>query len=424
MKLKYKRIKQRHTLICYDLKKEGINRKELDILYEPPEGLIRVIDFNDIKKIITYDVGCCIPLESYYKQKCFTETEVLQIVKQFLTVLEKMEQYHLTKQKLILEFKHVFFNMTQAIPEFVFCPVQNNYFPLESEQIFSFLKELVTKAVIIRDKSNSNDDKIQSFLLFLRKQQQFSVEAISIFFDKNYIAKSLETEIHIDTPILSVSYSQASQKTSIQSVQCSPCIPGFTSNSPESVNRQKFENVQYATPVIQSPVSISQTEYNRKKSSSELMTSYNEPVVPSSIVSPSDTIDDTEVPVIQKPGDTITINETAYIRSELTKIEYELPFGDCIIGRTGTDENGNPVTPDLVVTDNLRVRKFHIKIIYDGNSYYVIDLATKGKTRVNDVIIESGIDANGYFNGKKTKIENGTKIQLASELFTFLIKES
>ena len=54
MKLKYTKFKQRHILICSDLKKEGINRKELDMLYDPPEGLLRVVDYDESKKTITY----------------------------------------------------------------------------------------------------------------------------------------------------------------------------------------------------------------------------------------------------------------------------------------------------------------------------------------------------------------------------------
>ena len=123
------------------------------------------------------------------------------------------------------------------------------------------------------------------------------------------------------------------------------------------------------------------------------------------------------------PGDTLDASETAALRHDASGIEYELPYGDCIIGRVGVDGNGKPVSPDLVVTDNKKVGKHHAKITYDGLHYYIIDLASKNKTWVNGQLLESGYDPfTQSYNGRKAMIENGTKIQLACEGFTFIIK--
>lgn len=415
MKLKYTKFKQRHILICSDLKKEGINRKELDMLYDPPEGLLRVVDYDESKKTITYDVGCCVPLQLYYKQKCFTEDEVLMMVRQLLTILNNMEKSRLTMQKLVFEFKYVFYNIDQRMLQIVFCPVQNNYSPLESEQIFNFLKEIVTKAVIVRD-SNSNVDKIQSFLFFLKKQQQFSAKAIAVFFDDN-MDNTIHDEPHIEIPKPSNSGFQTATSPVIPTE--TPYIPGFTSNSPEAMGGLSPQNADI--PLISSvkpqPKPVDNLEHGK----------YQQPK-PASIVSPSDTIDTFEEnpkPSVAVPSDTLDISETAFLRHESTGREYEIPFGDCIIGRIGVDGDGNTVTPDLVVTDNKRVGKYHAKIIFDGMNYYIIDLASKNKTRVNGQIIESGLDPiTGSLNGKKTHIENGSAIQLASEGYTFIIRET
>ena len=71
-----------------------------------------------------------------------------------------------TAQKLILEFKNVFYNIDQRMLQIVFCPVQNNYSPLESEQIFTFLRELVTNAVVqrFRDCNHFRDNCIKHIL--------------------------------------------------------------------------------------------------------------------------------------------------------------------------------------------------------------------------------------------------------------------
>lgn len=426
MKLKYTKFKQRHILVCSGLKKEGVNRKELDILYDPPEGLLRVVDYDESKRTITYDVGCCVPLKLYYKQKCFTEDEVLMMVRQLLTILGNMEKSRLTMQKLVLEFKNVFYNIDQRMLQIVFCPVQNNYSPLESEQIFSFLKEIVTNAVIVRN-GKSDADKIQSFLFFLKKQQQFSAKAIAVFFDESNAGSIIE-ESHIEFPkSSSTGFSTKSQPYSTRYPTQKPYTPGFTSNSPEAMGgfRQSQQSVStsvpFQSPIPQRPVPVSQTNYGQQTI----------PPVSTSkapIDAPSDTIDIAEEELnagLAVPSDTLDTSETAYLRNESTGIEYELPFGDCVIGRVGVDGNGNTVKPDLVVTENKRVGKFHAKIIYDGFSYYIIDLASKNKTRVNNQIIESGFDPiSGSFNGKRTKIENGTKIQLASEGFIFILKEA
>ncbi len=425
MKLKYTKFKQRHILICSGLKKEGVNRKELDILYDPPEGLLRVIDYNETKKVITYDVGCCIPLKLYYKQKCFTEDEVMQMVKQLLVILNNMEKSRLTMQKLALEFEYVYFNITQAMLQVVFCPVQNNYSPLESEKIFAFLKDLVTNAVIIRDGSNSSGDKIQSFLLFLKKQQQFSAKAISVFFDDNYDENSKKAESVIEVPNKS-NHGLASENLNSVTASQESYMPGFTSNSPEVMSGwQSAQASEQLSPTIKKPVPVSHTGFNHSQKSNNVTM---QPVMQQTqIASPGDTID-TSIDDISKglamPGDTQDFNEVAYIRNDTTGIEYELPLSDCIIGRAGVDGNGNPVTPDLVVTENMRVSKHHAMITYDGSSYYISDMTGKNKTRVNNQVIETGIDIRTrLLNGKKVKIENGTKIQLASEGYTFIIKE-
>lgn len=418
MKLKYTKYKQRHILICSGLKKEGINRKELDTLYAPPEGLLRVVDFDESKRTITYDVGCCVPLQLYYKQKCFTEDEVLMMVRQLLTILGNMEKSRLTMQKLVLEFKNVFYNIDKRMLQIVFCPVQNNYSPLESEQIFNFLKELVTNAIIVRD-GRTDIDKIQSFLFFLKKQQEFSAKAIAVFFDDQFEETAKESS-HIEIPKPSnTGYPTSAQTYSSVSQSEKPYIPGFTSNSPEVIGRMMQTSPPPSpVPSPKKPVSI----YNTNHTQQEML-----PETKAPIVSPGDTIDayDEDPPKVEVPSDTLDTSEVAFLKHESTGIEYELPFGDCVIGRIGVDANGNTVTPDLVVTENKRVGKLHAKITYDGTYYYIIDLASKNKTRVDNQIIESGYDPiSKTFNGKKTKIENGTRIQLASEGYIFIIREA
>lgn len=420
MKLKYTKLKQRHILVCSDLKKEGVNRKELDILYDPPEGLLRVLDYDESKRVITYDVGCCIPLQSYYKQKCFTEDEVLLMVRQLLAILNNMEKSRLTMQKLVLEFKYVFFNITHAMLQVVFCPVQNNYSPLESEQIFAFLKELVTNAVIIRDGHGQSNDKIQSFLLFLKKQQQFSAKAISVFFNDGYEEPSQQADSYIEFPNPSITELPSSYPKSNDTRQ-NQQVASFTPNISETISRRQPTAPTDPLPsTIQKPVPVSHTGFNSDQCQS------SKSLQSTPIASPGDTTDTSEdlnSGFIQ-PSDTLDTEEIAYIRNDITKIEYELPYGDCIIGRAGIDAYGKPVCPDLVVTENMRVSKFHAQISYDGIHYYIADLTGKGKTRVNGQIIESGINpSTRMFNGKKTHIENGDKIQLASEGYTFIIKE-
>ncbi len=424
MKLKYTKIKQRHILVCSDLKKEGVNRKELDILYEPPEGLLRVLDYDESKRVITYDVGCCIPLQSYYKQKCFTEDEVFLMVKQLLTILDNMEASRLTMQKLVLEFKYVFFDITHAMLRLVFCPVQNNYSPLESEQIFEFLKKLVINAVIVRDRSDKSDDKIQSFLLFLKKQQKFSAKAISLFFDDEYTepVSQPEPSIELPSPSFTGSPSAYPKGNDILHDQRSS---GFTPAAPDIP--EKISKKQLTAPIdplpstIQKPVPISHTGFNTDQYQP------SKPIHSAPMAAPGDTIDTSDDlgTGFMQPGDTLDTDEAAYIRNDITKIEYELPYGDCVIGRAGVDAYGNPVSPDLAVTENMRVSKFHARISYDGSNYYIADLTGKGRTRVNGQAIESGIDpVTREINGKKMHIKNGDKIQLASEGYTFIIKSS
>ena len=414
MKLKYTKFKQRHILTCSGLKKEGVNRKELDVLYDPPEGLLRVIDYDETKRIITYDVGCCVPLQLYYKQRCFTEDEVLMLVRQLLSILGNMERSRLTAQKLILEFKNVFYNIDQRILQIVFCPVQNNYSPLESEQIFTFLRELVTNAVVIRD-GQSGVDKIQSFLYFLKKQQQFSAQAIEVFFDDAFAAPvSKEPQIEIPKPSTTAFPTTSSPSGALNGMASKPYVPGYTSNSPEAAGRAAQQIIQSPIPIVSipptPPISVPRQT--------------NTGLPP--IITPGDTIDAFDEPEkggIAMPGDTLDASETVVLRHDASGIEYELPYGDCIIGRVGVDGSGKPVSPDLVVTDNKKVGKHHAKITYDGLHYYIIDLASKNKTWVNGQLLESGYDPfTQSYNGRKAMIENGTKIQLACEGFTFIIK--
>jgi hypothetical protein len=306
--------------------------------------------------------------------------------------------------------------------QIVFCPVQNNYSPLESEQIFNFLKELVTNAVIVGN-GKSGTDKIQSFLFFLKKQQQFSAKAIAIFFDDN-LEETVREKAQIEIPKPSVTgYPTSSYPTGFGCQEQKPYVPGFTSNSPEAMG--VFGQSPVSTPVSTSikPEHASTSQTGHGQHSTPTVASQKSP-----ITTPGDTVDIAEEEGNKGfvvPSDTLDTSEVAYLRHESTGIEYELPFGDCVIGRIGVDGNGNMVKPDLVVTENRRVGKLHAKIVYDGFSYFIIDLASKNKTRVNDQIIESGIDpVSGAFNGKRTKIESGTRIQLASEGFTFVLKEA
>lgn len=413
MKLKYTKQRMRHILVCSGLKKEGINRKDLDSLYSPPEGLLRILNFDESKQVITYDVGCCVPLSLYYKQKCFTADEVLMLVKQLLEILKQMENNRLTMQKLVLDFKYVFYNIDQRKLQLVFCPVQNNYTPLESDRIFAFLRELVSNAVVISER-NAKEDKIQNFLFFLKKQQQFSAQAISVFFEENSEADYRgDITSQIELPLKS-SYGPPTTSDSCgsgsQTASVSPVASTFSGASKQNHNP--------STSSTTSPKSSSSTiedvlkEFAKNSSST------------SGIASPSDTIDAYDSGTdIDVPSDTLDAFSIAALVHNCSKVEYELPSSDCVIGRIGIDGNGKTVAPDLVVTDNRRVGKFHAKIVFDGICYFIIDLNSKNKTRVNGVIIPPGLNPDGSYNGQKTILENGAQVQLASEGYTFVIKE-
>lgn len=409
MKLKYTKQRMRHILVCSGLKKEGINRKDLDSLYNPPEGLLRVLNFDESKQVITYDVGCCVPLSLYYKQKCFSADEVLMLVRQLLEILKQMENNRLTMQKLVLDFKYVFYNIDQRMLQLVFCPVQNNYTPLESDRIFTFLRELVSNAVVISD-PNTKEDKIQNFLFFLKKQQQFSAQAIAVFFEENSeVDYRGEVTSQIELPHKS-SYGPPTTSDSYDSgLQTSSVSPAASTFSDVS-----NLNCKPTTPVASPSPSTSIEDMLKGFAKNST----------SGIAAPSDTIDAYDSGTdIDVPSDTLDACSVAVLVHNCSKVEYELPLSDCVIGRVGVDGNGKTVAPDLAVTDNRRVGKFHAKIIYDGVCYFIIDLNSKNKTRVNGVIIPPGLNPDGSYNGQKTLLENGAQVQLASEGYTFVIKE-
>lgn len=440
MKIKYKKSKQNHIFICSGLKKEGINRKELDTLYMPPEGLLRVGAYDDTKWTITYAVGSCIPLPLYYKQKCFTPDEILTIIKQFLDILAIMEEYRLTTQKLIIEFKYTFYNIDKRMLELVYCPVQNSYSPVESEQIFRFLRDIVTNAVVVKE-YDEESDKIRELLMFFKQQQQFSAKVLSEFLnedgerygkERNYFEipkPSVSKYPSVDTPFPSEDPSQRRQPFSYtvnaQSLPKQHPVDRMESNLSMDMQMQSF--VAAAPSLVSSPqkkASVQQTSptvVQNAAPSNEIF------YASSTIEQPGDTVDaydENPIGSLAIPQDTTDMIELVYLKNETTGVEYEIPCENCVIGREGVDAYGNPVVPDLIVTKNKRVGKRHAQISYDGTSYYIIDLASKNKTRVNNQVIESGIDPDtNAFNGKRTPIQNGTRIQLASEGFLFIVKE-
>ncbi|MBR4626788.1 MAG: FHA domain-containing protein [Ruminococcus sp.] len=340
MKFQYTKIRQGHVLVCTLTKREGFNRRELEMLSEPPEGIMKAISFNEESLTVVFDANKCIPLNTYLSKNIMTGEEVLAIARQLITIMNNLEESRMTVQKLVPDMKNAFYNVNKRMLELVFCPVQNNYSPLESKQIFSFMLGIAETARL----SGSNE-KIKAFSRFVRQQQTFSAAATADFLDENI-----------------------GEVTSVLS-------------STEALN----------PPVTVSLVS-SDTSFGR---------------------SPE------EVPAPPGPA---PVSAGAFIRNEKTGKDFPITSRNCVIGRVGIDGSGVKVAPDLAVTKNKRVGKRHALIFCDGKNYYIADLASKNGTRVNGWPLPSGYDlAAMRFNGIYARLQNGTRIELAGEYFTFFI---
>lgn len=332
MKFRYTKFQQGHILICTLTRREGFNRREAEALAVPPDGIMKVLSFDEEKLTVIFDASRCIPLSLYLKSNIMTEEEVLLIVRQVVSVMENLEKNRMTVQKLVPEMKCAFYNVNKRMLELVFCPVQNNYSPLESKQISGFMQDIISSARL-----SSENGRIKEFLRFIKKQKNFSAAETAAFLDNS--------------------------------------TGGLAS--------------------FQLP-----TE-------------------------PQDTLTMT-TGELSEPG-TFDLNEQlppcdACIVSDTTGRSFPITAANCIIGRIGVDGNGFTVAPDIAVTGNKRVGKRHALIFRDGNTYYIADLASKNGTRVNGSDLPSGYDPVTFrFNGICSRLENGSKIQLAGESFTFCI---
>ena len=425
MKLKYKRSKQRHLVFCTVDKKEGINRKELDILYEPPEGLLRVTDYNPDKLSITYEANLCIPMPIYYKQKCFTGDEILGIIKRLIVILGNLDDQRLTHQKLVLDFNYTFYNINEKMPQLIFCPIQNNYKPLESNTLISFLKDIVNKAVIVRGSSRGYDS-IDDFLSFLSQNPDLTESKLCRYFDENP-EKKVSTKKRLDIPKPSESHYPSEDYS-----RKNPASPQKSKSSvqPKSIAAAHVHhpsvNTQTHTPVLVKQIPVS--EKPQVKSSA---TKYvNEKIAKSStskkLTLPNDTVDINDMEnssgKVQLPGDTIEDEIHAYLKNEATGELHDVSSGYCIVGREGVDINGDVYRPDVVISKNLRIGKRHALVMCIGSDFYIADLASKNKTRVNGEIVESGLDLEtGELNGKRARLENKDRVQFANESFIFLL---
>ena len=368
MKMKCIKKNHRNILICTDLKRESINRVELDYLYAPPDGLLEVIDYNPDKHIITYDVGGCISLHEYYKNGSISSAELLRLIKQTVDIFSNLEKVNMKIQKIEYDFHYVFYNTRKCIVEFAFCPIQNSYWPSDIQKVLEFLQNLITRAIISTSSSNDSE-RIGAILQCIKKEKYQALKKISeMFEDDEQLGKK------------SLDYAPINDDSEVQTVTQTVSL---------------FSGEWTSTPIAE-PETV--------------------PIDP--IYKPSDTVDDD----IVTPGDTVdddmdipgdTIDEIAIIKNDCTSTEYEIRQKRCIIGRIGVDGYGNRVEPDVAVTDNMRVSKQHAVISYEGEKYFIMDLTKKSKTKLNGVVIPYG---------EKKELLNGAKIQLAIESFTFIIR--
>lgn len=332
MKFRYTKFRSGHILVCTVTPREGFNRREIEALSPPPDGIMKILSFDEEKLTIIFDASRCIPLKEYLKRNLMTEEELLLIERQIVSVMESLENNRLTVQKLVPDIRYAFYNVNKRMLELVFCPVQNNYSPLESKQIFSFMQDIISGA-----KLSSENGSIKSFLHFMKNQKTFSAAETAAFLDAN--------------------------TGSISSFRL-PAEPSDT------LTMTGNELCEPETPAPQT-------------------------VLPSS---------------------------GAYLRSEATGMIFPITAINCVIGRIGVDSNGVTVAPDIAVTENKRVGKRHALIFRDGSTFYIADLASKNGTCVNGTDLPSGFDpVNCRFNGICSRLENGTRIQLAGESFIFCI---
>lgn len=333
MKFRYTKLQQGHILVCNVTQREGFNRREIELLGDPPEGVMKVLSFDEEKLTVIFDASRCVPLSLYLKRNLMTEEELLIIVRQIVSVMENLEKNRLTVQKLVPDIKYAFYNVNKRMLELVFCPVQNNYSPLESKQIFGFMQDIISGA-----KLSSDSGRIKEFIQFIRKQKNFSAADTASFLDSN--------------------------TGDISSFQL-PAEP------PDTMTMTGGE--------------FSEPEALRPK----------EPSLP--------------------PCD-------AFIRNDRNGLDFPITAINCVIGRIGVDGNGVTISPDIALTSNKRVGKRHALIFRDGTTYYIVDLGSKNGTRINGMELPAGYDPiSRRFNGICSRLENGSKIQLAGESFTFYI---
>lgn len=299
---------------------------------------MKVLSCDEEKLTVIFDASRVIPLNLYLKRNNMTDEELLVLLRQFISIMDNLEQNRLTVQKLVPDMRYAFYNVNKRMLELVFCPVQNNYSPLESKQIFGFMQDVINEARL-----SSESGRVKDFARFIKKQKTFSAAETAAFLDENI--------------------------GSLSSIQ---------------LRNEPVDTLTMTT----GDFSESETFKPRE---------------------------------IQPPPAC-----EAFIRSEATGMDFPIQAANCVIGRVGVDGSGATVRPDIALTGNKRVGKRHALIFKNGDTYYIADLASKNGTRVNGSALPSGYDPVTWrFNGICSRLENGSKIQLASECFTFyIIKQS
>lgn len=371
MKMKCIKKNHRKILVCSDLKRESINRIELDFLYAPPDGLLEVIDYNPDKHIITYDIGGCVSLQDFYKNASISSSELLRIIRETVKVFGNLEKANMKIQKIDYDFRYVFYNTRKRIIEFAFCPIQNSYWPSDIQKVLDFMQSLITKAVISTS-SSSDNERIGMILQCIKKEKYHALKKISDMFEEDELIGRKSHE-----------YAPINDKSEVQEISQTVSIFSGTWTSIPEVSSKDDMN---SNPIIDRPSDT----------------------IDDDIAYPGDTVDDE----IDIPGD--TVDEVGIIRNDCTDTEYPIRQKRCIIGRIGVDGYGNRVEPDVAVTDNMRVSKQHAVITNEDGKYYITDLTKKGKTRLNGIVIPYG---------EAKELKDGMKIQLAIESFTFFIRK-
>lgn len=417
MKFRYTRYRQGHVLVCTMTKKEALNRRELDALRLPPEGIMPAISFHEEKLTVIYDASRCIPLSQYFRKNILSEEEPLVLVRQFLKIMSNLEENRLTVQKLVADIDNAFYNINGRMLELVFCPVQNNYSPLESRNIFAFMMSIVSSAQV-----SANTGKIRAFTDFIRKQQSFSAETTSAFLDdligntsnfrqennppplygeSNFLSSAKETA---ELPLPDTAAVTLPNDTGSFSMR-SGAVPVRSGAAPTLTKRDDAFTASYNSPGRLQPLrNFSETSIRVESDtlSGSMAETYPEYVPPRRTAPPT---------------------SAAFLRNEATGAEFPVPRRSCTIGRVGRDSSGNTVYPDVPVTRNMRVGKHHAMIFFDGSAYYITDLGSRNGTWVNGKALPCGYDAAARrFTGVSTRLDNGAIVQLAGERFIFITR--